>query len=453
MKKIGIILFKYGLGDSPLLVNSAFLLELEGYEVHIFIDADTFRRTRIDFERTNIAVHALKISCEAEIDTVPSSLPDKFVHALSTNRMVRQLNLDKSAVWARAGILYRRILFFSHRMVYSRGAPDESLYRNTAAFFPGLFEFYQRVAPEIDNDYVCIIGVEPMGLIGATMIAQSHARQKRLSMIYYNMELLLEQSAGTVPLRALKSLERYCIQLCDGVVIQNKERGDYFVRDNKVPIEKLLYVPISGLREIKRDKDDYFRDLFGIGPDKRIILDAGDIAASHMSLQLAEAASEWGDDFVLILHGPNREPNGAYLDRVRRIARDNKVYVSTNLVGWEQVPELISSADIGLLFLEDIDPNFREIGQSSNRLVQYLQVGLPVITVDFPSLKRVLSECRCGETANNPSHIESAARQIFSDYSTYRDNAFRCYEAKYRISTYFGEVLERIRQMEKQTLP
>ena len=77
------------------------------------------------------------------------------------------------------------------------------------------------------------------------------------------------------------------------------------MRDHKVPRQKLLYVPVSGLREIKRDKGDYFRDLFGIGPDKRIILNAGDIAASHMSLQLAEAASEWGDDLVLILQGPN----------------------------------------------------------------------------------------------------------------------------------------------------
>jgi glycosyltransferase involved in cell wall biosynthesis len=338
-------------------------------------------------------------------------------------------------------------------MVYSRGAPNESLYRNTAAFFPGLFEFYQKVAPEIDNDYVCILGVEPTGLVGATMIAQSRARQKRLPVIYYNMELMLEKSVVfTLPSRVLKSLERYCTQLCDGVVIQDKERGEYFVSDNKVPREKLLYVPVSGLREPKRGKSDYFRDLFGIGPDKRIILDAGDINVGHMSLRLAEAASEWGDDLVLILHGPIRDPDDAYLDRLHRIARDKKVYISTNLVGWEQVPDLMSSADIGLLFVEDVNPNFREIGQSSNRLVQYLQVGLPVITVDFPSLKRVLRECRCGESTGNPSHIESVARQIFSDYDTYRDNAFRCYEAKYRISTYFGEVLERIREMEKQSV-
>jgi len=452
MKKIGIILFKYGLGDSPLLINSAFLLEREGYEIHIFIDADTFEQSRIDFERENIVVHTLKTSSEAEIKAVPPSLLDKFAYAFSSNGMLGHLNLHKSVIWPRAQSLYHHILSLCYRTVYSRGAPDESLYSNTAAFFPGLFEFYEKVAPEIDNHYVCILGVEAMGLIGATMIAQSGARQKQLPVIYYNMELLLEKNAFTLPLRALKSLERYCSQLCDGVVIQDKERGDYFVRDNKVPRAKLIYIPISGLSEIKRGKSDYFRDLFWIGHDKRIILDAGDIAASHMSLKIAEAANEWADDLVLILHGPTREPDSAYLDRLHRVARDEKVYISTNLVGWEQVPDLMSSADIGLLFLENLDPNFRAVGQSSNRLVQYLQVGLPVITVDFPSLKKVLMECRCGESTDNPSSIESAARQIFLDYDKYRDNAFRCYEAKYCMSTYFGEVLERIRQMEKQNI-
>lgn len=451
MKKIGIIVFKYGLGDSPLLVNSALLLEREGYEIHIFIDADTFEPSSINFESVNIVVHALKISYDVEIKAASRSLPDKFAYVFNSNGMLRQLNLHKSLVWPIAQSLYHRFLSLCYRTIYSRGPLDESLYRTTALFFPGLFEFYQKVVPEIDNDYICIIGVEPRGLIGATMIARSPARQKRLPVIYYNMELLLEP-AFTLPLRALKSLERDCVQLCDSVVIQSKERGDYFVRDNEVPREKLIYVPISGLREIKKDKSDYFRDLYEIGPDKRIILDAGDIAASHMSLKLAEAANEWGDDFVLILHGPTRQPDRAYLDRLNRIARDGKVYISTDLVRWEEVPDLISSADIGLLFLEDLSPNFREIGRSSNRLVQYLQVGLPVIGIDFPSLKRVLRECHCGKTADDASSIESAARQIFSNYSTYRDNAFRCYETKYRMSSYFGEVLKRIRQMENQEI-
>ena len=170
-----------------------------------------------------------------------------------------------------------------------------------------------------------------------------------------------------------------------------------------------------------------------------------------MCVELAEAANNWGDDLVLVLHSPMAPQSihfdGAYVDKVKRAARDNKVYLSLNPVQWEKLPELISSGDVGLIFYKDKHPNFYEIGRASNKLVQYLQVGLPIITVDFPSLKNVTQECRCGESAHSPDEIEALARHILASYDVYRNHAFECYQTRYRITDYFDSVLDRIRQI------
>jgi glycosyltransferase involved in cell wall biosynthesis len=168
-----------------------------------------------------------------------------------------------------------------------------------------------------------------------------------------------------------------------------------------------------------------------------------------MCLELVEAANNWSEDFVLLLHSPTTAwIDTPYMDQIRRTARDTKVYLSLKPVVWERLPELISSADIGLVFFKNVDPCAYEIGRSSNKLVQYLQVGLPIITIDFPSLKEVLEECRCGECTHNPNEIETLIRRILADYGTYRDNAFKCYTERYSLSRYFDGVLERIRQLE-----
>jgi hypothetical protein len=233
-------------------------------------------------------------------------------------------------------------------------------------------------------------------------------------------------------------------------VIQDKARAKHFIKATQVPQEKLAYVPVSGLREPYRGTNNYFRKLFNISKDEKILLHAGRLAPDGMCLELAEAARAWADDLVLVLHNAaSGYVDNAYLDKLKRAAPENKVYLSLNPVGWHRVPELISSADIGLLFFSDwSDPNWYEIALSSNKLVQYLQVGLPIISIDFLSLKGLMEECRCGETTHSPEGIEAQARKIFSDYQTYRNNAFTCYDKKYRMSLYFDSVLETIRQLE-----
>jgi glycosyltransferase involved in cell wall biosynthesis len=452
MKRIGMFVFDYPLGCLPSVINSVLLFAHEGYEVHIFVDARTLESTPIRFNNDNIAVHAIDIAHRDDSEAQPLGGIHKLARPFSVEGALGKLNLHQT--WLKELTeqtfprLYDRLSYRRYRLFHNRGTSTEKLERQTSDFFPSLFEFANKTVECINDTYACLVGVDVKGLIAATLVAQNRALNKRPPVIYFHMELLLESHVRTFQQRVLKALERVCTDLCYFVVIQDKNRGAYFAEDNNVPEAKLVYVPISGLREPYRGRSDYLREQLGIGPDKRILLHAGGIGSWFMCLELAEAANNWGDDLVLVLHGPKPHMvDTRYLDRIKRAAPPEKVYISLNPVEWEMVPDLIASADIGLLFYKETDPNFLEIARSSNRLVQYLQVGLPIITIDFPSLNELLKECRCGESTGDPNEIGGLAYKILSDYGTYRNHSFKCYTERYKITNYFNEVLEKIRQI------
>ena len=59
MKKIGMMMYGYPLGVSPSIINSAILLALEGYEVHIYIDRPSFNESEIKFANKAIIIHII----------------------------------------------------------------------------------------------------------------------------------------------------------------------------------------------------------------------------------------------------------------------------------------------------------------------------------------------------------------------------------------------------------
>ena len=448
-KKIGIVIYDYALGYSELVINTALILADEGYDVDIFVDTATYERSKIDFRNEHIAIHTIDDAYHNEIESAFRSDGHWSTQALVSAGVRRILKLPHSS----GRDLLLRGLALAFRWVYDSGTLRERLLKQNAAIRPDLFEFYEKLAPSIvDDSYTCLLAFHIYALLAATMVVQSSPQVEALPVVYFSMELLPETGEPSPGFLSAKSLERSCAQSSYFVVIQDEARAAHFRRATGVSEDKLVYVPVSGLRKPYYGRGDYFRKLFDISLEKRILLHAGDLSYS-MCLEIAEAARSWADDLVLVLHSPlaTASPgwlDSTYLDELKRAAQNNKVYLSLNPVDWQHVPELVSSADIGLVFYDRTCPNMYEIGRSSNKLVQYLQVGLPIVAIDFPSLKEVTQECRCGETTPAPDGIEAQARIILADYEAYRNHAFKCYEERYSISAYFDNVLERIRKIE-----
>lgn len=451
MRKIGIIVFGYALGVSTSLINTAIELERAGYEVHIFIDKSSFELSPIDFKTDHIITHIID-SAPNEIHSGPGRktlerLYSKLNTEASLHRTVRILLLWPY-ILLRHKLLGSLRYYIQYRKDLSHPTPAV-LQHYVEQFFPRLNEFYAAILPHIDEQFACLIGAERLGLIAATLVSYKCSLNRSVPIIYYSLELILPGDDPSIGGRVLNALEREISRSLFTIVIQDKNRAQYLMRDHGVREEQFVYIPVSGLRERYEQKNDYFRRKFGIDEEKKIVLQAGSIKPGMMSLELAQAAQEWDDDTVLVLHTFNAELIDAeYLHQIKQLTKAKKVYLDLQAVSWDELPLLLSSADVGLAFYWNRTHNYVEIGNSSNKLVQYLQVGLPVVTIDFPTLKEVVERFKCGECVKEPREIKAALRTIFTDYSWYRSNAFTCYDEKYKFKNYFNSLLMRIHELE-----
>jgi len=109
VKKIGIVIYNYYLGNALSLISCATSLAKEGYEVHIFIDSFIFERSRADFEEDNISVHAIDIKADPRVVTksAASKRWNTFVTDKVAERYDKKQSRSRAVLLDVVSVLYR----------------------------------------------------------------------------------------------------------------------------------------------------------------------------------------------------------------------------------------------------------------------------------------------------------------------------------------------------------
>jgi len=440
MNKIGIVLLGYWLGISTSVIQTVKTLAEEGFSVDIFIDADFFSDAPIDFSMSNINI--------VVIDLVPHHSPVSDLRSFLKSRLQRGRTLELLRMLNRLSIKLKRavapIQYWLLRSFKADYGLHDFISTYGADWSPYLEVLTSRVA---QRHYLALIGVEPMGLL-ASCYAIDSAGAQEVHLIYYNLELWQHNRSMTVRRHLLKDCEIICSHRCDFTVIPDESRGKVFASANGIEEAKIRYLPISTAGDPILAKGRYFRDLFNIPDDKKIVLYAGNIREWAMCHEIVESVDRWPSDFVLVMHTWRKDIKSyQYYQEIVRIADSNRVYFSIQPVPYERLPEVLSSADVGLLFYRPIDANFIEIGSSSNKLAQYVQAGLPVISNDLPSIRRIFDTYGSGVCVEHPDQIGDALGIIFDDYDRFRQGAFNSYRSHYNFSEAFGPILSELKEM------
>ena len=410
-KRVAFFICNYVLGTSPSIINSALCLVRNGYCVDMFlynvtdIDLVTFDDERINIYDLNAGVGGILVKASKKVLT--RIFPMKFLVC------IRRLLNDMAMSIER---------FFIKDKVYS--------------FIPKhVINYVENIVSH--GNYRCFIGVEPTGLIFASSVGS----KLHIPIIYYSLELYLsyDNRFQSRRFKILKELEREYHKGVIATIIQDEERAKLLLKDNKVLSSKTILVPLSLLGELQQNKTRYLYEHLNVPSDKRIVLQIGAISADNFSLEIAEASQYLPSGWVLVMHG--------YADRdvvrkIRRLNLESKVYLSPRMVSFDKVPELVASADIGLVFYKNISDNELYIDSASGKLAHYLQCGLPIITIDLPGLKRVVKEYQCGVSISNPKDMATALGHVVSNYDKFRANAFRCYKDRYEFSHHFQKVID-----------
>ena len=297
------------------------------------------------------------------------------------------------------------------------------------------------------NEHMCFIGVERTGLIVADLV-----NYNEVPLIYYSLELYYSPPPGIrrFTFNAYRGLEMNAHHNAMATIIQDEERAKVLFEYNKVPSNKqeILYLPVSMLGDSFKERTDFFYETLGIPRDKKILLQLGMIGSERMSVEIAKSAQNWPEDWVLVMHGNFNE---GIEHQIRKLNKRGNIYLSEKKVPPGDIPKVAASAHIGLVFYKNlIDYNYYNnyyIGSSSGQLAHHLQCGIPIITLNIPSLRRVVDKFQCGLAVDDADSIAESAKIIFNNYEFFRENAFKCFEERYRFEKYFEKISKFIKSL------
>ncbi len=285
--------------------------------------------------------------------------------------------------------------------------------------------------------YSCLIGIEKQGLIWAGMLSEMY----HFPLIYFNLELYIEDNPALHRFYHLLAAERKYHKLAIATIIQDKPRANVLLRSNGIGQTNLLYFPVSAKGNTRGEKSRFLQNKLHIDGNKKIILHFGAIDNNRFLPELVRMARDLDEGVILVVHGFGRK---SYVNYLQSIADKKKVIFSLDFIAEEEIESLISSADIGIALYQTTNANDRLVAFSSSKVAYYTQCGVPVIAFDTESSRELVSSYRCAELINTVNEIPLKARKILDNYDAYRQQSYAAYQRFYNLDENFAELMDHL---------
>ena len=154
----------------------------------------------------------------------------------------------------------------------------------------------------------------------------------------------------------------------------------------------------------------------GAAADRRLLVYVGSVQSGR-GIEESMAALPLLPDCDLVVIG-----YGAHGPALRAAAREaglrNRVHFLPP-VDNEQVVDWVAGADVGLCLI--VNTSFSYYTSLPNKLLDYVQARLPVVTSDFPEMGRVAREHEVGEVCDpaEPASVAAAVRKVLDGGDAY----------------------------------
>lgn len=400
-KKIAIIMYRYPLGVSTMIINTIKELVRRDDEVVLFIDENTYRQSPFEYKNELYSVHLCS--------------PNWFF-LWSAYRVLGTFVFDKLVKKTFSGIISFSI------------ACDLEL-----------LSFLHSLQSRVDNSFTHIIAIEPLGLALAAEVSKGG------KIIYYDMELLQNKSCLNTKWKSIKKMELKSLTKVNSVVIQNAERARIFALENNFDINRIMILPIFADGGLVKERTDYFHKKFNIPDNKFCVIYAGNFQPWAMCHEIIRTVPNWSNEFVLIMHTWNKfSTYMKYFKDMVKLAKDLPIYFSTDPIPYEDLTYALASANIGLLFYRPLDENFTEIAGSSNKFAEYLKACLPVVSLDSGSLGDFINLHGIGISIDSMDRLPEVLLKIKNNYGFYQNSCIRCYDERFSFSKFFDDIYKRL---------
>lgn len=297
---------------------------------------------------------------------------------------------------------------------------------------PTIYRKSKRIVEKMP--YKCLIGVEKKGLIWAGILA----KKIQSPLIYYSLELYIEDHPGIQNYLHLRRAEKLIHQQSDATIIQDEFRARALMKFNEVEKTNLLYLPISVKGGAYKEKSSFLQQKYQLDELESLILYFGLIQEERYSSELCAIAGKMPVNTRLVLHGFGDE---TYINQLKIKAAKDRVIFSLDFLPETEIIKVISSAKIGLALYPSDSSNDRLAAFSSVKVAYYMQCGVPLIAFRSESFTELIRNYKCGELIDSIDEIPHKIDEILENYNHYRQQSFMAFKHFYDFKHTFSNFL------------
>jgi hypothetical protein len=273
-----------------------------------------------------------------------------------------------------------------------------------------------RNCPKLD---FCI-GIEKGGLLCAAHLFETRG----IPYYYYSLELYTRDYPSfdfdpAIPLMRVSEGPAHASSL--GTIIQDKHRAAVLYDDTGVDPSEVpaLYFPITIATAsslcLQSDR------LVSTARSRKRLINFGNHRLKPD--QIALIAKNLPDGYTFFIHNIS-------VDELKKIVTSfslEKVELSSDKLSEAELMYIISQGRIGLCWYDGSLLNNRLTAFSSEKLVRYLSLGLPIIANAETNFTDLFADYECGIAVNGPGDIPSAIQDIERRYEYYSKNSLRAF--------------------------
>jgi glycosyltransferase involved in cell wall biosynthesis len=294
------------------------------------------------------------------------------------------------------------------------------------------------------------IGHDMHGLVPAHLLGRFHHR----AVIYHCHDFAERERALSLGSRTVRVLERRFAPKAKVVVVPDADRAR--VIKNQLSLTESPLIAANGplKREMPATNGKLRELLLAKGHDfDAVIFRQGKIGVGHAIESTLRALPllanrKWG--FVVM-----GLSDGDYVQRLRLVARElrvDKQFEVLPSVAYDDVISFTSGAQVGHALYDPIHINNLHISTASNKIMEYMEAGLPLLVSETPALRNLVTSYGCGLTADekSPESVAEGINILLGAPEKARAMgiaARRAFEEKFCYQRQFGPVIERMKEI------
>lgn len=279
---------------------------------------------------------------------------------------------------------------------------------------------------------------------------------RNIPLIYHNHELTSSEEVKGLSC-IIKWIELSLARYADKIVFPDIGRARFF--QSKAKLKELPVIvmnvplrvdklPPNKLKEILKTK--------GFSEGTKVILYQGAVAKAHALTEIIKSMVYWPENTILVIIGIIYGEFDKEINALAKAFNVSSRVIILPFVPFSQLFSYTVGAYIGLALFKSEHINLIFIAGASNKIFEYLAMGIPVITNDSPYFREVLDSSFVYFA--KPDSVEDIGKVINSVFLNEEEYCHKCQAArnahlsKLNYEEQFSPLIEYIRKVTEQDI-